>query len=353
MESMVKKNKFLKSFQNKNILILGNTGFVGSWLTILLSLFKANILGISLKMEDKRYISNSISFKKEHKTIISNINNLKSLEKKILQFKPDIIIHLASQPLVLQALKNPKETFFTNIMGTINLLEIVRKLPSLKKFLIFTSDKVYRNTNKKIYYKEDSEIGGLDPYSASKSCQDLISRCYSINFYSRVQVTIIRSGNIIGGGDWSKKRLIPDIIKSFFKKKSLRLRNKNAIRPWIHIFDVLHGIILSLSNERNNKKLNIYNLAPSNNNQIPVGKILNLIKTTTKLKDLKYIYEKIKFKETPYLRLSSEFARKKLGWSTRFNITEGLRNTINWYIVTPKKNAYDYSKLLLKEFFKI
>ncbi len=354
MENMVINKKFSKFFYNKKILILGNTGFVGSWLTILLSLLRANLLGISLKMEDKRYISNSISFKKNHKTLFLDINNFKKLEKKILQFKPDIIIHLASQPIVFEALKNPKETFLTNLMGTVNLLEISRKLPNLKKLLIFTSDKVYKTTKKKFYYHENSEIGGSDPYSTSKSCQDLISKCYSINYFFKIQTIIIRSGNIIGGGDWSKKRLIPDIINSYFKKKNLLLRNKNAIRPWIHVFDVLNGILLSLINDKkNNKRLNIYNFAPSKKNQISVGKILELIKTNTTLKNLKYEYEKQKFKESKFLRLSCKLAKSKIGWSTKLNIIDGLKNSINWYLLTNKKNTYEYSKVKLKEYFKI
>ena len=354
MENMVKNNKFFNFFYKKKILIMGNTGFVGSWLTLLLSLFKANILGISLRMKHKKYISNSTIFKKKHKTLFIDINNFKSLEKKILKFKPDIIIHLASQPLVFEGLKHPKNTFLTNIGGTINLLEISRKLPNLKKLLIFTSDKVYKTTKKKIYYQENSEIGGIDPYSSSKSCQDLISKCYSINYLSKIQTIIIRSGNIIGGGDWSKKRLIPDIVNTYFTKENLKLRNKDAIRPWIHIFDVLHGILLSLIIDKSNKKtLSIYNFAPSKKNQVSVGKIIKLIKTKTLLKNFRYNYEKQKFKESKFLRLSSKFAKLKIGWSAKLNIVDSLKNTIEWYILANKKNVYNYSILKLKEYFKI
>ena len=160
---------------------------------------------------------------------------------------------------------------------------------------------------------------------------------YSINYLSKVKTIIIRSGNIIGGGDWSKKRLIPDIVNSYFTKREFKLRNKDAIRPWIHIFDVLHGILLSLITDKSNKKtLSIYNFAPSKN-QVSVGKIIKLIKTKTLLKNFRYNYEKQKFKESKFLRLSSKFAKLKIGWSAKLNIVDSLKNTIEWYIQANKK----------------
>ena len=201
-----------KNFRNKKILIFGNTGFIGSWLSIALDLLDVKVLGVSLKMSNQNYVSNTSQFKKKIKTIYCDINNLDKIKNTIIGFKPEIIIHLASQPIVQKGFENPKKTFTTNIFGSIKIFEIIRKISSVKKIIIFTSDKVYQNDFKTL--NEKSNLGGLDPYSASKSCQDIISQSYNYSFLNKKMV-LIRSGNIIGGGDWGQNRLLPDIIKAF------------------------------------------------------------------------------------------------------------------------------------------
>jgi len=182
-----------KNLKNKKILIFGNTGFIGSWLSIALDLLDVKVLGVSLKMSNQNYVSNTSQFKKNIKTIYCDINNLDKIKNTIIGFKPEIIIHLASQPIVQKGFENPKKTFSTNIFGSIKIFEMIRKISSVKKIVIFTSDKVYQNDFKTL--NEKSNLGGLDPYSASKSCQDIISQCYNYSFLNKKMV-LIRSGNI-------------------------------------------------------------------------------------------------------------------------------------------------------------
>ena len=194
-----------KKIYNKKILIFRHTGFVGSWLSLSLSIFGAKILGVSLKMSNKNYLSNDKKFIKKIKSINCDLKDLDIIENKIINFKPDIIIHLASQPIVKVGFTDPINTYRTNIIGTVKILEIARKIPTVKKILVFTSDKVYSNSEKKPL-DENSKLGGLDPYSASKSAQDIISQSYGFSFFKKKKLIILRSGNIIGGGDWANNR---------------------------------------------------------------------------------------------------------------------------------------------------
>ena len=239
----MKFQNYIRFYKNKKILITGNTGFVGTYLSLSLKLMNSTILGYSLKKKDHKYISNTLDYKKKIRTIFDDIKNIDKHETSIKKFNPEILIHLASQPLVSESYIYTKKTFETNILGTVKLFELVKKLKNLKNILIFTSDKVYKNINKDIL-NETSELGGEDPYSASKSSQDIISNSYKSSFFrNNKNIFIVRAGNIIGGGDWEKSRLIPDLFISNNKKKNISLRNPNAIRPWQHILDLTDAIL--------------------------------------------------------------------------------------------------------------
>ena len=337
MENLVNK-LFKKKFLNKKILIFGNTGFVGSWLSLTLKFFGAEILGISTKMKNTLYLSNTSQFKKNIKTLNCDLINLNKVKVNIINFKPDIAIHLASQPIVKIGFLNPYKTYETNIIGTIKILEILREVPSLKKILIFTSDKVYRNVKKKTL-NENSAMGGeQDPYSASKSSQDIISQSYGYNFFKKTKMIIIRSGNIIGGGDWAKDRLIPDIVRSYLNNKLLKVRSMNSTRPWLHIFDVINAIlILFLKNDTKKKNIFIFNLSPKKKNQINVKQIIKLIEKNTIIKKirLKKIINKVK--EKKYLHISSTKANKILNWQPKLNVKNSLKQTIKFSLLRKNK----------------
>ena len=349
MESLVNQ-LFKKRFTNKRILIFGNSGFVGSWLSLSLKLFGAKILGISLQMSNVNYLSNTSDFKKNIKTINCDLKNLNKIEKNIKIFKPQIAIHLAAQPIVKVGFLDPVKTYETNISGTIKIFEILRKIPSIKKILVFTSDKVYSNNKKKLL-TEDSLLGGLDPYSASKSAQDIISQSYGFSFFNNKQMIILRSGNIIGGGDWSNNRIIPDIIRSYLHKQILKVRSINSTRPWIHIFDVINAMLLILiKKDLKNQNNSIFNLSPHKKKQVSVKKILYLIKNNTVIKNIKIKIIKNNLKEKKYLHISSNKALKNLNWKTKLNLIESLKLTVKYYLLS-KDKAYDEATKQIKDFF--
>ena len=342
-------NLFRKYLKNKRILIFGNSGFVGSWLTLSLSFFDAKILGVSLKMSNKNYLSNSLKFKKKIRTLNCDLKNLDNIQSKIVLFKPEIIIHLASQPIVKMGYINPKKTYETNVNGTIKILELARKIKTVKQILIFTSDKVYSNTENKTL-TEGSKLGGLDPYSASKSAQDIIAQSYGYSFFQKTKMVILRSGNIIGGGDWAENRIIPDIVRSYLNKTVLKLRSVNSTRPWIHIFDVINAILLIITKKNKLTQNTIFNLSPKIRKQISVKKIINLILNNTTITKIKMKKINNVIKEKKYLHISSNKAQKTIPWSTKLDLKIALKLTINFYLLN-KDKIYDEAILQISSYF--
>ena len=342
---------FKKKICNKKILIFGHTGFVGSWLSLSLSTFGAKILGVSLKMQNKNYLSNNKEFKKKIKTLNCDLKNLDIIENKIINFKPEIIIHLASQPIVKMGFIDPVSTYRTNITGTIKILEIARKISTVKKILVFTSDKVYSNSKNKTL-NENSKLGGLDPYSASKSAQDIISQSYGFSFFKKQKLIILRSGNIIGGGDWANNRLIPDIVRSYLNNNILKIRSINSTRPWVHIFDVLNAIMVIITKTFSDNQTIIYNLSPSVKKQITVKKIIALILKKTQIKKIKIKKIKSKIKEKKYLHISSNKALKELGWSAKLDLKRALILSIKFYLLS-KNKIYNEAIEQIKLYFSI
>ena len=258
-------------WKNKKVLITGHTGFKGSWLSIWLKLMGANLTGYSLLPTTKLSLFEVAKVKVGMKSVIGDIRDIKSLSKLINKIKPEIIIHLAAQPLVRYSYKKPIETYETNIMGTINLLEACKKVKSVKVFLNVTSDKCYENKkikNKK--YLETDPMGGDDPYSSSKACSELVSKAYRSSFFKNNDIALAtaRAGNIIGGGDWSLDRLVPDIFRSMNNRKNILIRNPKSIRPWQHVLEALSGYIILVQNLYYHKK-----------NIQTVGILVQIIKT--------------------------------------------------------------------------
>ena len=342
-------NLFRKYLKNKRILIFGNSGFVGSWLTLSLSFFDAKILGVSLKMSNKNYLSNSSKFKKKIRTLNCDLKNLDNIQSKIVLFKPEIIIHLASQPIVKMGYINPKKTYETNVNGTIKILELARKIKTVKQILIFTSDKVYSNTENKTL-TEGSKLGGLDPYSASKSAQDIIAQSYGYSFFQKTKMVILRSGNIIGGGDWAENRIIPDIVRSYLNKTVLKLRSVNSTRPWIHIFDVINAILLIITKKNKLTQNTIFNLSPKIRKQISVKKIINLILNNTTITKIKMKKINNVIKEKKYLHISSNKAQTTIPWSTKLDLKIALKLTVNFYLLNRNK-TYDEAIEQIRDYF--
>ena len=232
-------------YKNKRVFISGHTGFKGIWLTSILLSFGAKITGLSLNDNKKKLFKEYVEYKKVN-SYFGNIENYNFLKKILNKNKPEIIFHLAAQSLVIDGYKFPLKTFRTNILGTLNVLEIGRNISELKSIIIVTSDKCYKNSNKLKSYKETDDLGGIDPYSSSKAATEIVAESYLKSFFykSEIGLATVRAGNVIGGGDWSKNRIVPDCMRSIKNDSKLILRNPNHIRPWQHVLDPLNGYLL-------------------------------------------------------------------------------------------------------------
>jgi CDP-glucose 4,6-dehydratase len=346
----------LKFFKGKKIFITGHTGFKGSWLAYILYLNGAHVVGYSLK--PKNIYDNFYLFKldKKIRNYYCDIRDEKNLKKVITRFKPDMIFHLAAQSLVKYSYLNPRLTFLTNAIGTLNILEVCREIKNIRSIIIVTSDKCYKNYEKKSGYYEEDELGGEDPYSSSKTVSENIFYSYLKSFFKskrNVGLVSVRSGNVIGGGDWSKDRIIPDLIKSIILKKKFIVRNPNSSRPWMHVFDTINGYLtLSKKIYGNNKYNGSWNFGP-NQNDIIVKKILSKILDILKIKKKIIIKKNTKMKETISLNLNSKKSRKFLSWRPKLSLNQSLKTTAEWYIefIKNKKNIIEISKKQVESFF--
>lgn len=339
-----------KYFKNKKVLITGHTGFKGSWLTMCLNFFESNILGLS-----KDFPTSPSHYKicKELKNIAhkrANICKKNVLLKTINSFKPNFIFHLAAQPLVSESFINPLKTWNSNTIGTIQLLEALKRYEKKVIVVIITSDKVYFNYEKKSAYKETDRLGGKDPYSASKASAEIAIKSYFetyLKFKKNIRIGIARAGNVIGGGDWSGKRLIPDCVKAWSKNKYVSIRNLQSTRPWQHVLEVINGYMMLAIKLNKNKNLNgqAFNFGPNYN--FRVIDCLNEFKrhwSGVRWRQKKRVI----LKEASLLRLNSKKAFKILGWNTVLNFEETIKLTAEWY-----KNFYGLkSKVITLEQIK-
>ena len=356
---MNKNFKSLKNFwKGKKVFLTGHTGFKGSWLSIILNILGAKIIGYSLKANRISFFKFAKLHKLMQESIVGDVRDYEKLKKSIKKTKPDFIIHMAAQSLVRESYKNSKDTFDVNIGGTVNILEIVKKLKRPKFLLIVTTDKVYKNINEEKYYSEDDTLGGLDPYSNSKSCAELVTESYRKSFFSKsgINVATARSGNVIGGGDFSEDRIIPDYIKALKNKKNLIIRSPNAIRPWQHVIEPLTGYLklLELLTKKNKNFSSAWNFGPSSKNFYSVSDIINFINNDFNSK----IKIKIKnnssknFEESKVLLLKSKKAISKLKWLPKYNINQTIKYTTDWYKnYFKKKNLLKFSQTQIKNYF--
>ena len=345
-----------KFYKNKKVFITGHTGFKGSWLTSVLLKFGAKITGFSLNDEKRKNYENFINYKKI-KNIYGNVCDYKKLKNEIKKSKPHIIFHLAAQPLVAESYINPLETFNTNFIGSVNIFEISKEL-NIKSIVVITSDKCYLNKEILRGYKEQDELGGKDPYSASKASVEIVFQSYLQSFFYKKKNTGIataRAGNVIGGGDWSKNRIIPDCIKTIKKQKNLVIRNPLSTRPWQHVLEPISGyLILAKKLYETPKKFSgSWNFGPRNKETKNVYDVANIIiKNVYAKKSIKIIYQKANFKEANLLKLNSNKANKILKWSTKWSMPQALKKTAEWYdIYLRKKNTREVTNNQIKEYF--
>ena len=324
-----------KLFKNKKILIIGHTGFKGSWLSLWLSKYTNNIFGIS----DKFYKDNSFNtfLKKNVKNHIFDISNFNRLFLTIRNIKPDYIFHLAAQAIVSSSFEDPYKTFITNSVGSLNLLETLKELKIKNCVCVFiTSDKCYLNTEKISGYKESDRLGGSDPYSASKAVAELIFKSYYDSFFSndkKILIASARAGNVIGGNDWTKDRFIPDVIRSIQKNKVLNIRNPNSTRPWQFVLEPLSGYMKLAEMLATNKDFNgeSFNFGPIKSKKNKVADLLNKFQIHFKSIKFKYHNELTDVKEANLLSLNIEKSKRMISWSPKLNLDETVKFTSDWY----------------------
>lgn len=349
LENLEIRNNFSGIYSNKNILITGHTGFKGSWLALWLINMGANVIGYS---QDPPTIPNHYQLLNlDIKSIHGDVRDKNKLERVILKSKPEIIFHLAAQSLVRKSYREPIDTFETNILGTVNLLEASKRSNSIKAIVVVTSDKCYENKESNNGYSETDPLGGYDPYSASKGCAEIITSSYRQSFFNlqnygkthQVLIGSCRAGNVIGGGDWAEDRIIPDIVSATVKNRDAIIRNPHSIRPWQHVLDPLSGYLMV------GKKLLLgekefacaWNFGPSEEENVSVIDLVSQMQIN---------WEKIKYKvdrkyyqpvETSRLILDSSKAFKKLGWKNIWSIPKAIHMTTIWY-----KTYYDENIIL-------
>ena len=344
-------------FKNKKIFITGHTGFKGIWLVNILNYLGAEIYGYSKNDEFKRNYRKFCSIKKG-RDYFGDILNKKNLMQKLNEIKPNIIIHLAAQSLVKESFINPEKTLKVNFIGTLNLLECCRKLKSVKSIILATSDKCYENKEKKKNFSEHDKLGGDDPYSASKASCEILINSYIQSYFNnnKIGIASVRAGNVIGGADWSKDRIIPDCARSIINKNNLYLRAPNSIRPWQHVLDVLNGYLLlakKLYETKDKKKYNgNYNFGPSEKKFFNVHKLVKLFFKKINFKKKIIITKNIFGKEKKIILLNSNKSLKKLKWKQKINFEYGVKLTASWYFNFIYKNKNEiYNQIVESKLF--
>ena len=323
-------------FKNKRVLVTGHTGFKGSWLTHYLLKCGAKICGISLKPHTKPSIFLSSQLVNKVENHFVDIKNQKKIIKIFQNFNPHIVFHLAAQPLVTLSYNDPSLTFATNVMGTLNILEALKKINNCVAILI-TSDKCYENLEWLYGYRETDRLGGSDPYSASKASVELLISSYVRSFFIKnksVKIGIARAGNVIGGGDWSDNRIVPDCIKAWTSNKSVNIQNPFATRPWQHVLEPINAymkfaFLLSEKDELHGEPINF---GPSSNNEFTVGELVKKLNEHWGIKSkVKILNKSNNIKEAKFLKLNCDKASSILNWKSKLSFNQTIKITAHWY----------------------
>ena len=320
-------------FGKKKVLITGNTGFKGTWMSYALLDAGAEVVGYSLEPPTKINLYELSGISKYVKTIKGDVRDCDKLKEIMKQEKPDIVIHMAAQPIVKEGYKNPVGTYETNVMGTVNVLESIRFTDSVRSFLNVTTDKVYENKEWEWGYRENENLNGYDPYSNSKSCSELITSCYKKSFFEDGQVAIstARAGNVIGGGDFAENRIIPDCVRAVENKTDIVVRNPYSIRPYQHVLESVIAYLMIAERQFNDANVQgSYNVGPNDTDCITTGELVEQFCNKWG-NNLKWInrYDGGPH-EAQFLKLDCSKLKKTFGWKPRWNVSEALDKTVEW-----------------------
>jgi len=339
-------------YSGKKVFVTGHTGFKGSWLTAWLQMLGAEVTGYALEPD---CAPNHFSLLQTVvKSNIADIRDENRLAGDLAESEAEIVFHLAAQPLVRRSYREPIESFEVNVLGTAKLLEACRKVQSVRAVVAVTTDKCYENREWEYPYREIDTLGGYDPYSASKACAEIVTASYRSSFFkeSGIAVATARAGNVIGGGDWSEDRLVPDIIRAASAKNTAFIRNPRSVRPWQHVLESLNGYLILAQKLYEKEPVDeAWNFGPSDDSNLSVEDVLMLSKKEWDEISFAFESEKDAPHEAKLLRLDSSKAKARLGWQSKWSAQEAVVKTMEWY-KTFYKNGTVLTKVQIEEFMK-
>lgn len=322
----------LKFYKGKRVFITGHTGFKGSWLSEILIKAGAEVTGYSLEPPTKINLFNLAKLEDRMNSIVGDIRDMSTLERAFTQAKPEIVIHLAAQPIVRESYAEPAYTYATNVMGTVNILECVRKSDYVKSFLNVTTDKVYKNNEWEWGYRENEPLDGFDPYSNSKSCSELVTHSYKNSFFAdgRVAVSTARAGNVIGGGDFATDRIIPDCVRAVELEKEIVVRNPYSTRPYQHVLEPLFAYLMIAAEQyEDGKYAGWYNVGPDECDCVTTGELVNIF--CQKWGNVNWHNKADQGPhEANFLKLDCSKIKKVFGWQPRWHIEKAIETTVAW-----------------------
>jgi CDP-glucose 4,6-dehydratase len=361
MENLVSLQRFESFYKGKKVFITGHTGFKGAWLMACLHQIGAITKGYALEPTYENGLFSILEPLKMGESVIADIRDRQRLKEETLSFQPDFIFHLAAQPLVRRSYEIPAETFDINVTGTANILEAVISLQKKCNVIVITTDKVYENKEQNIMYKETDTLGGYDPYSASKACAEMVVSSFRNSFFNNKNypghqhaIASVRAGNVIGGGDWNKDRLVPDIVKSLMLPEVIKVRNPKAVRPWQHVLEPVAGYLLlgNLLHDNPGKYSEAYNFGPLPDDHLSVQEFVDKAIASWGVGAWKEISDLNQPHEAGLLKLDVSKAMDHLNWKPKLNASLAIEWTLNWYKKTLDKQAA-YTLDQIKEYFSL
>ncbi len=319
-------------YNGKKVLVTGNTGFKGAWLTLLLLVSGADVTGYALEPPTSPNLFSLTSLSNQIRHISGDIRDYEHLDKVFQEVQPEVVFHLAAQPIVRTSYQQPRYTYETNVMGTVNICECVRLHPCVKSFLNVTTDKVYQNKEWCWGYREDEPLDGFDPYSNSKSCSELVTHAYINSFFQGIAVSTARAGNVIGGGDFSVDRIIPDCVRAVVSGNPLQIRNPNSVRPYQHVLEPLYLYMLICAEQyQNPSKAGFYNIGPDDKDSVTTEQ---LVKLFAEYYGNGFSYEIHSEKDMPheanFLKLDTSLVKSVFSWKPVWGIQKAVEKTVEW-----------------------
>lgn len=345
----------LNFYKGKNVLITGHTGFKGSWLSKILVSAGANVTGYALEPPTNPNMFDICGLEGKMNSVIGDIRDFDNLKKTFDLSKPEIVIHLAAQPIVLTSYEQPKYTYETNVMGTVNLMECVRLSQSVKSVLNVTTDKVYKNNEWCWGYRENEPLDGFDPYSNSKSCSELVTHSYKSSFFADrdIAVSTARAGNVIGGGDFADNRIIPDCVRASMNNEPITVRNPNSTRPYQHVLEPLNAYLMICAKQYDDKKLQgYYNVGPDDSDCLTTGELATIFCNAWGENQTFVSLKKDGPHEANFLKLDCSLIKKTFGWSHKWNASDAVKKTVEWTKVYAENgNVPKITEAQISEFF--